>query len=215
MLIFSPIILFISLYCAFVFGLTYLLYTTFPSVFEEKYNWGPSLSGLSYLGLTIGMFIAIGWIGAVSDKKIKQDKANGIDVQPEVRLKPMLWTVLITPLGFLWYGWAAKANNLHWILPVLGTVLIGLGSFAILMPSQVYLVDAFGSETAASSMAANTFLRSLFGAFIPLAGPPLYQGLDLGWGNTLLAFISLLFAPIPWLLWKYGKKLRVQFPVNY
>lgn len=215
MLVFSPIILFISLYCAFMFGLTYLLYTTYPIVFEDKYGWGPSWAGLAYLGLAIGMFIAIGCIGAVSDKKIKKAKAVGMTTTPEIRLLPMLWTVPIVPLGFVLYGWTTQADNIHWVVPILGTAIIGFGSFAILMPSQVYLVDAFGTEASASAMAANTFLRSLFGTFMPLAGPPLYEALGLGWGNSLLALISLSFAPVPWLLLRYGAKLRAKFPVEY
>lgn len=215
MLLFSPVILLISLYCALIFGLTYLLYTTFPLVFEDKYGWSPSFAGLSFLGLTVGQFTAIAFIGALSDRKIKADKASGVDVQPEVRLKPMMWTVLVTPLGFLWYGWAAQADGVHWIVPVLGTVLIGVGALAVLMPSQVYLVDAFGPETAASASAANTFVRSLFGTFVPLAGPPLYKQLDLGLGNSMLALMSLLLAPVSLLLWKYGQQLRVRFPVDY
>jgi len=82
------------------------------------------------------------------------------------------------------------------------------------MPAQLYLVDAFGSEAAASALAANTVLRSLFGAFIPLAGPPLYTRLGLGWGNSLLAFIGLAFVPLPFLFYKYGERLRARFPID-
>jgi hypothetical protein len=85
----------------------------------------------------------------------------------------------------------------------------------LLMPAQLYLVDAFGTEAAASALAANTVLRSLFGALLPLAGPPLYSALGLGWGNSSLAFIALAFVPIPWLFFKYGEHLRNRFPVNY
>ncbi|KAJ6002002.1 hypothetical protein N7522_007229 [Penicillium canescens] len=35
------------------------------------------------------------------------------------------------------------------------------------MPSQLYLVDLFGSEAAASALGANILLRSMFGAFLP------------------------------------------------
>lgn len=57
-------------------------------------------------------------------------------------------------------------------------------------------------------MAANTVLRSAAGAFLPLAGPPMYARLGLGWGNTLLAFIAILLIPFPALLMKYGERIR-------
>ena len=57
-------------------------------------------------------------------------------------------------------------------------------------------------------MAANTVLRSLVGAFLPLAGPEMYAVLGLGWGNSLLAFISLALWPVSWLIWQYGERIR-------
>ncbi|KAJ0168957.1 putative transporter [Colletotrichum tanaceti] len=215
MLIFSPIILLTSLYCAFMFGLTYLLYTTFPSVFQVKYGWGPSTAGLAYLGLALGMIFAVGVVGAVSDKQLRRAKEIEGQVRPEIRLLLSVWMAPAVPVGFVWYGWSASADNAHWIAPVLGTLVIGFGSFIVLVPSQIYLVDAFGSEASASALAANTFLRSLFGAFLPLAGPPLYESLGLGWGNSLLAFLGLAFVPVPFLFYKYGERLRARFPVDY
>ncbi|KAK3935595.1 putative MFS transporter [Diplogelasinospora grovesii] len=213
MLFFSPIILLLSIYCAFMFGLIYLLFTTFPEVFEETYGFGPGIAGLSYLGLGIGMIFSIGLFGVLSDKLLHQPR-GGTVARPELRLLLMMWLSPMVPIGFFWYGWSA-AYNTHWIVPILGTFVIGLSSFLILMPAQIYLVDAFGSEAAASALAANTVLRSLFGALLPLAGPYLYTALGLGWGNSLLAFIALAFVPVPFFFYKYGERLRLRFPVDY
>ena len=75
------------------------------------------------------------------------------------------------------------------------------------MPIQLYLVDAF-TVYAVSAVAANTILRSIFGAFLPLAGQPLYNALGLGWGNSLLAFIALVMVPTPWIFLRYGGAMR-------
>lgn len=61
---------------------------------------------------------------------------------------------------------------------------------------------------AASAIAANTELRSLVGAFLPLAGTPMYKTLGLGWGNSLLGFLCVLMIPLPIIFFKFGKKLR-------
>ena len=71
----------------------------------------------------------------------------------------------------------------------------------------MYLVQAYG-RYAASAVAASKVLQSVGGAFLPLAGEPLFDKLGLGWGNSLLGFLSLLFIPVPWLLFKYGERLR-------
>ena len=81
------------------------------------------------------------------------------------------------------------------------------------MPARVYLVDAFG-PSAASALAANTVLRSLFGTFLPLAGPCMYLSLGLGWGDTLLGLVALIFAPVPWFLYRYGEQMRKRWVVN-
>ena len=82
------------------------------------------------------------------------------------------------------------------------------------MPVQIYLVDAFGPQAAASAIAANLVVRNLFGTFLALAAPPLYERLGLGWGNSLLGFICLAFTPVPWLFYRYGEFLRTRFAVK-
>lgn len=76
------------------------------------------------------------------------------------------------------------------------------------MPISTYLVDAYTLH-AASALAANTVLRSLVGAILPLAGPSMYAALGLGWGNSLLAFIALAMCPIPVFFYKYGERIRM------
>lgn len=77
----------------------------------------------------------------------------------------------------------------------------------ILICIQTYLVDAF-TKHAASVNAANAVLRSLLGAMLPLCGLDMYTALGLGWGNTLLGFLALILAPVPWLFYFYGERIR-------
>ncbi|KAF2642459.1 MFS general substrate transporter [Massarina eburnea CBS 473.64] len=247
LLLFSPVVLLLSIYVAFAFGLTFLLFTTFPSVYRAKYGFSTGISGLAYLGMGLGFFFGMLVFAALSDKILKRKTGEGVNVaqdistaedippasvdtespvnsavtekeagpvyKPELRLFLMVWLAPVLPFGFFWYGWSADQGT-HWIVPILGTGLIGIGSLFIMMPAQTYLVDVFGSEGAASALAANTLLRSLFGAFLPLAGPPLYEKLGLGWGNSLLGFIGLAFIPVPFLFYKYGERARAKWPVK-
>jgi hypothetical protein len=80
-------------------------------------------------------------------------------------------------------------------------VSFGFGMLGIFMPCQTYLVDAF-PEYAASAIAAVRTALSITGAFLPLAGPPLYRSLGLGLGNTVLGLLALVMAPIPMLFYK-------------
>lgn len=212
MLIFSPIVLLISLYTGILFGLVFLLFTTFPALFEGIYGFSAGIAGLAYLGLGLGMVVGLVLFSVLSDKLLGQKK-DGPVAQPEKRLILMKWFGPITPLGCFLYGWSAYYHT-HWIVPILGTFIVGLGSLFVVIPGQIYLVDAFGPAAAASALAANLLIRSPFGAFLTLAASPLYEKLGLGWGNSVLGFICLAFTPVPWLFYRYGETLRTRFPVE-
>jgi hypothetical protein len=75
---------------------------------------------------------------------------------------------------------------------------------------QNYLLDTY-PRYAASVTAALAVLRSLLGALLPLGGLQMYEALGIGWGNSLLAFISLALVPIPVCFFIYGERLRGRF----
>lgn len=208
----SPVAFLLSLYTGFIYGLIYVLFTTFPEVYIGTYGFTTELSGLVYLGLGLGMLISLIFCIFLGDRLMTNGKTNRSG-KPERRLLPMIWFSLFLPFGFVWYGWSAD-QAAPWIITILGTLLIGIGSMMILIPVQSYLVDAFDCEAAASAIAAATIVRSLFGAFLPLIGPPLYRALGFGWGNSLLGIIALTFSPVPYLFYRYGEMLRVKFIIK-
>jgi MFS transporter, DHA1 family, multidrug resistance protein len=65
-------------------------------------------------------------------------------------------------------------------------------------------------SSAASAIAANTFLRSLFGAAFPLFATYLFNGLGIQWASTLLGAIAALLVPIPILFYIYGHRIRAR-----
>ena len=67
MLILSPVILGVSLYMALVYGIIYLLFTTFSVVFQDTYGFSEGTAGLSYLGTGVGMVLALFSMGWYSD----------------------------------------------------------------------------------------------------------------------------------------------------
>lgn len=197
-----------SVYLAIVYGIMYLLFTTFTFVFEENYGFTQSTVGLVYIGLGIGMLIGLFVIGASSDRVMKmlaKKHSNGV-IKPEYRLPMLMYSGPFIPAGLFLYGWAAE-YKLHWAVPLLGTLFIGIGMIGAFMALNTYLVDAY-TRYAASAMAANTILRSILGAVFPLFGLQMYDALGLGWGNSLLGFLSLALCPIPFLFYWYGEHIR-------
>lgn len=80
MLVFSPIILLLSLYMSVVYGYLYLLFTTFYLVFQGIYGFSTGSVGLSYLGIGIGSFLGLIIFGILNDKVyIRLREKNGGD----------------------------------------------------------------------------------------------------------------------------------------
>lgn len=196
------------IYIAVMYGLLYILFTTFTFVFVDVYNFSTSMAGLSFLGSGVGSMAGLAFVGTMSDKFIKRKLAANLPIKPEDRL-PLLLTlpsVLALPAGLFIYGWGAD-SGVHWIVPQIGTAVVGFGMMTVLMCIQTYLVDAFPVH-AASVTAANAVLRSLLGALLPLIGLDLYDALGLGWGNSVLGFIALGLAPIPAMFAIFGERIR-------
>lgn len=63
-------------------------------------------------------------------------------------------------------------------------------------------------------MAALTVLRSLLGGLVPLFANKMYEALDVCWMFTTLGLVALAFAPIPFLFYRYGDRVRVRFDVR-
>jgi hypothetical protein len=70
-----------------------------------------------------------------------------------------------------------------------------------------YLIDAY-LIYAASALAANSVLRSLFGAAFPLFTSDMYKNLGIHWASSVPAFLSLACLPFPYLFYKYGPAIR-------
>ncbi|EFR01508.1 fluconazole resistance protein 1 [Nannizzia gypsea CBS 118893] len=206
MLILSPIVLVLAIHMSIIYSYLYFMFTTFTFVFKDHYNFNSGEAGLAYLGLGTGFVVGQFSVGYSSDLYVrKKSNMTGV-MKPEYRLPPLVISAFLIPIGLIWYGWTAE-KQVHWIVPIIGTAFIGIGTMCAFLPIQIYLIDTFGIY-AASALATNTVVRSLFGAVLPLAGPPLFKRLGLGWGNSLLAFIALSLSPAAFFLLKYGEYIR-------
>lgn len=70
-----------------------------------------------------------------------------------------------------------------------------------------FLVDAY-QLYAASAISANTILRSISAAGLPLLAKPMFSGLGTPVAMTILAALATVALPIPFLFMKYGLALR-------
>lgn len=127
-------VLILSLYIAIVYGVLYLMFSTFTFVFAQQYGFGTGTIGLVYLPTGIGMLFGVILFGAITDVIIKKKVAQNGKTVPEDRLP--VW--LIAPNGILvvvslfWYGWSTE-HNTHWIVPMVGVALFCFGLMGIMV----------------------------------------------------------------------------------
>ncbi|KAL7267213.1 hypothetical protein RUND412_010208 [Rhizina undulata] len=208
MLVLNPVLMSLGLFMAFTYGFLYLMFVTFPLLFEGVYHETIGIAGLNYLGPGIGFVIGlVVFMPLLQKSYLKLTAANNGVPEPEYRLPILFIGGILIPIGLLWYGWSAE-KRLHWIMPLLGTVFFSAGLISVFTSVQTYLID-MSPRYAASAVSAATVFRSLFGFAFPLFGRQMYNRLGYGWGNSLMAFVALpLGLVFPLLIFRYGKSWR-------
>jgi len=198
----------LAIYMAYLFGVMYLVISTFPALWEGVYHESVGIGGLNYISLGLGCVLGTQVCAPFQDTiyRALKKRNNGVG-KPEFRVPLMFPAALFIPIGLFWYGWSAQAQ-IHWIMPNIGCGIYALGVVVGNQCIQTYLVDSY-TRYAASAVSAATVLRSLAGFGFPLFASYMYNALHYGWGNSLLAFVAIgLGWPAPVLLWKYGEMLR-------
>jgi multidrug resistance protein len=122
-----PIVFLQSLYVAIVYSYLYIMFTTFPIVFGDQYNFGSGPSGLATLGIAVGSVIGSGACGVVMDRLSNYLAAkHGGGRKPEYRLPVMTIGGLLAPAGLFMYAWTAEKKT-HWIAPIIGSGILACG----------------------------------------------------------------------------------------
>ncbi|EEH38102.2 hypothetical protein PAAG_01023 [Paracoccidioides lutzii Pb01] len=201
LLILEPMCLNLCIFSAILLGILYLFFGAFQLVFSTIHGFTVSQVGLSFLGISIGMMLAI-----LSDPLWRRNYARLVrkrenmvcelgEFEPEWRLPPAIAGAPLVSIGILIFAWTIF-RHVHWIVPIIGSAGFGLGTVLVYSGIFTFLVDAYPLY-AASALAANCFLRCSFGAIFPLFGIQMYNRLGFNWASTLLAFLTIVMAPFP------------------
>ncbi|KAM0359568.1 hypothetical protein ACHAP4_003162 [Fusarium culmorum] len=180
----------------------------FPIVFQGGRGWNQGVGGLAFLGIVVGVALAILTFVYEDKRYAKAGRTRGAPLEPEDRLPPAMMGSVLIPVGLFWFAWTSF-NSIHWIVPIIGTVFFAWGLVLVFMALLNYLIDSY-VVFAASVMAANSVIRSLFGAAFPLFTKQMYQNLGIHWASSVPAFLALACVPFPFLFFKYGQKIRMK-----
>lgn len=115
----QPILQVLACYMAYLYGLMYLMLSTFPRLWTGQYRMSAGIGSLNFISMGAGFFLGTQITAPLNDMLYRRLKRrnNGVG-KPEFRVPIMVPASLLVPAGLFWYGWSAQAD-LHWIVSTL------------------------------------------------------------------------------------------------
>ncbi|KAL4780627.1 major facilitator superfamily domain-containing protein [Aspergillus varians] len=203
----EPIVFLLSLYLAIIYGVLYLLFAAYPIVFQQVRGWSEGPGGLAFLGVLVGILFAIAYTIPMYFRYKKKTLAHPSGrLPPEERLPDSFPAAIALPIGLFWFAWT-NDPSIHYMAPIAAGVPFGFGMVMVFLPVFNYLIDAY-TIYAASTLAANSMLRSVFGAVFPLFTKYMFQNLGIHWAASIPAFLALACAPLPFVFYWFGPWVR-------
>ncbi|KAI5990857.1 MFS general substrate transporter [Pisolithus orientalis] len=206
----EPMLMAITVYMSFVYGCLYMLFEAYPIVFTEGHQMSAGSTGLTFLPILIGgVFSAVLYVVIFNpryERRAQEFAPNR--VPPEYRLEMAMAAAPFFAIAFFWFAWTSYPSISIWA-PLMSGLLVGWGVCWIFLSLLNYIIDAY-LMVSASALAANTVVRSLVGAGFPLFADQMYNKLNPRWASTLLGFVALAMAPIPFVLFRFGPTLRMK-----
>ncbi|KAK9457407.1 major facilitator superfamily domain-containing protein [Dipodascopsis uninucleata] len=208
MLVQEPILLLVTMYTSFIYGILYLMLEAFPIIFIEGYGMSTTVGELPYLGMVVGEAIGCCIFLLFEPYTIRMIEQNGGKPVPENRLLPAMIGSIDFTIGMLWLTWTgAYHDSVPWIVPTLSGIFIGSSIILLFLSLFNFILESY-LTFAASAIAANTIVRSAFAAGFPLFANGMFHNLKTQWAGTLLGCIGFAMIPVPFIFYKYGSRLR-------
>lgn len=90
LLVREPIVFLFTLYLSIVYGTLYMLFAAYPIVFQEVRGWSQGIGGLAFIGVLVGMILAVIYTFPENMKYAKMCSQSTGRLAPELRLPPSM-----------------------------------------------------------------------------------------------------------------------------
>ena len=203
-------VLLFTLYLTVLFIVAFTFLTGYSFIYGNIYHLSRGQVGPCFIGLDVGMLICLAMTLPLLvryGQNLEKAKERGVSKMPS---EDRLWIAIITapglPIGLFWMAWTIDSSISLWC-SLAGSILVGSAFLGAMVASYLYLIDAFEGQ-AASALSVAAFVRyAAAGTMIPVS-IFMYENLGVHWTLTLLACISLVLAPVPFVMLKYGPVMR-------
>ncbi|KZP13901.1 MFS general substrate transporter, partial [Athelia psychrophila] len=184
-------------------GVVFILYSAVPLIYVQ-YNFSYGQTGTTFVTVIVGNFFGV-FLARWQDRLYQRDgeKTALGRAPPESRLYAACIGGLVVPVSLFWFAWSGKPG-VHWIVP---TIALAFFNFGVFLATFSYLADSY-EQYGSSAIAAQSFLRNIFGGTFPLFTIPMYETLGYPEASTLLGALACAFSVLPFLLMAYGPQIR-------
>ncbi|SPO03582.1 related to dityrosine transporter [Cephalotrichum gorgonifer] len=202
-----------------VYGGFFMVLTTLPVEFEERFGFNAAQTGLCYLPIFIGTVVSpwvsgklLDWnfhrharrLGIVIDKRRQQDVDN-FPIEA-ARLEICIPMIYLTALFVIAYGWTVQARAPLALIEVV-MFFVGVSNSGGVSGLSTLVVDTH-QDSPATAQAANNLFRCLVSAGATAVAVPLVDRIGMGWTSVFIGGVWIAFSPCLWLVMIYGARWR-------
>jgi len=208
----EPIVLCLSLLSGFSDALIFTFLESYTPVFKQ-WGFGTVEIGLAFLPLIVGYFLAYFSFLPFIHRHRQIRKAKGSDaITPEARLYWLLWTAPLETIGLFGFAWTSLGPpQVHWIAPMIFSVLIAIANYSIYMATIDYMVASYGPYSS-SATGGNALARDFLAGIAALYATPLYTNIGgkhhLEFASTILACLAFCVTMPIYVFYWYGPQIR-------
>ena len=210
MLIHELSVVLFTLYLTMIYVVSFTFLTGYSYLFGGIYGLSQGRAGLYFLGLVAGIVFAAGLsipLHMRYNRNLQAARTRGSEsLPPEDRLWFAIITAPFLPVGLFWMAWTSFSFISAWS-SLVGSSLIGVAFLGTFISSYLYAFDAF-EASAASALSVGAFVRYVAAGIMVPVSIPMYDTLGVHWTLTLLACVSTVLTPVPFIMWKFGHAIR-------
>jgi len=175
-------------------------------VYPVYYGFNAESTGLIFLSILPACLFAFTIHVLYLKYRVFPRLMNGTFGELENHLWPGMAASPLIAVGLFMFAWASRPS-VHWIVPTIGLSMTIFGIYFIAQSVLLYIPNIY-PKYAASIFSANSLSRSAFAFAAILFARPMFRGIGIDGGVSLLAGCMVLCSVGIFALYKFGKRLR-------
>ncbi|KAF7556466.1 hypothetical protein G7Z17_g1460 [Cylindrodendrum hubeiense] len=184
-----------------------------PYIFEYTYHIGQGLANIIFIAMYVGTqinFLFVPIIYKMTNRRNQEAESQGQHhFSPEIRLwYAMFGAAVAIPVSLFWLGWTNYGSISIWSA-IFAVVLFGYGVTGIFLCVYMYIIDSYGIYSA-SALTFVSLIRYVVAGGVTVVGIPFYEKMGTHYTLTIMACLSVVLVPIPYLLYFYGPWIRAK-----